>query len=187
MAGRRKKQAARIAEMLADGHTVEAIAQATGASERTVYRHKADLRKKAGDAAVAEFREGLEGASGNPSPGPGRIASREVLIQWAYSVGMREDAINRALETGGDAFLSRRIQSLHRLATEKPDKWDAWLREQEAAEARERESTAIQREEFEAWVKKLVNHTARVMPEDDFILWQDWVEEMTTLQHPKLL
>ena len=46
---------------------------------------------------------------------------------------------------------------------------------------------AIPVPEFMAWAEKVIRHTGNVLTAKDFEDWREWVEEMTALQHPKLL
>ena len=59
--------------------------------------------------------------------------------------------------------------------------------QRELAEAQVMESKKIDYEDFKEWLAKFVNHLARTLSEDDFMDLAGWLEEMTKLDHPKML
>lgn len=61
----KKKQDARIVDLLGQGQKVSDVVALTGANERTVYRRQAAMVRAAGDAAVA----GLSLGSAQPASG----------------------------------------------------------------------------------------------------------------------
>ena len=84
-------------------------------------------------------------------------------------------------------MLTRRIEVLARMATTKPDKWHEWMQSRADSEARERESTKIDYDDFKVWVGKVINHQANILTEGDLRAWGKWLEELTRLYNPKML
>ena len=193
MAGVRKKQQARIAEMLEAGHSVATIAEATGATERTVYRHKSARRKLAGDTAV---QEAMTAVDFQEAPSPDEPVTRERLIGWGYSFGLSKAEIADELgldvgevvitDTAREQAFRLKMQALARLAKEKPDKFLAMMEKRDEAARKERMGKKVDPEEVGAFVEDISNHLAALLTDDDFMDWIRWVEEMVKFRYPKL-
>ena len=198
VAGARKKQQARIAEMLETGHSVAAIAEATGATERTVYRHKSARLKQAGDAAVREAIAAVDfqEAPALPDASARQPVTRERLIGWGYSFGLSKAEIADELgmdvaevaidEAAREQAYTRRVQALARMASEKPDKWMAIQERRDEAERKERMDKKVDADEVGALVEDISNHLAALFNEDDFMDWIRWVEELVKFRYPNL-
>ena len=189
----KKQRDADIARMLADGHAVPVIAKETGATERTIYRRKAAMRKDAGDAAVMEVQPGI----GQPASAIPAALTKERLIGMAYAVGLSRAEIAAGLGieeadvdidvTAQETALSGRVQALARLRAEKPDKWLLLMERREAEERRQAESKAIPFERFRDWMGHIIAHQQAILTEDDMRQWVSWLEDLATNQFPECL
>ena len=195
MASRRKMTAARIAAMLGEGRTVAEIAQETGATERTVYRHQSALRHTASNDS-AEGMWGREAGEVAAMPATPAQAPQEALIGLAYANGMSKGEIAALLgispedveidESAKLRFAAKRVEARTRIHATKPDKWEAMVLDRETEERRQRESTDVPRETVINLIRDIFDHQTLILSETDVGYWIDWFKTLILARYPDL-